>query len=54
MVAAAAAITRQVVDHAFVYSNVVEYRDITVGANAGPCLVGYDLCSGRGSPLGDD
>lgn len=54
MVAAAAAVTRRVVDDAFVYGNFVEYRDITVGANAGPCVIGYDLCSGRGSPLGND
>lgn len=39
-----------VVDSAQVYRGAtITYRDITVGNNGAPCLVGYDLCSGRGS-----
>ncbi len=49
MIAARAAITGSVVDSAFVYGNSISFRDITSGDNGAPCLVGYDLCTGRGS-----
>jgi subtilase family serine protease len=47
--AAAAGIS---VDSAYVYGNSISYRDITSGNNGASCLLGYDLCSGRGSWLG--
>jgi hypothetical protein len=47
--AAAAGIS---VDSAYVYANSISYRDITSGNNGAACLLGYDLCSGRGSWLG--
>ena len=37
------------VNAAYVYSSAITYRDITSGGNAAGCLIGYDLCSGRGS-----
>jgi subtilase family serine protease len=40
------------VDSAYVYGNSIAYRDITSGNNGASCLVGYDLCSGRGSWVG--
>lgn len=40
-----------VVDAGLVYGNTISYRDITAGNNGASCLVGYDLCSGRGSWL---
>ncbi len=49
MVAARAAITGAVVKSAFVYGSSITFRDITSGNNGAPCLVGYDLCTGRGS-----
>jgi subtilase family serine protease len=50
MIAARSAITGALVNQAFIYGNSIGFRDITVGSNF-PCLVGYDLCSGRGSWL---
>jgi subtilase family serine protease len=50
--AARAADAGIVVDASVVYSSTLTYRDITVGNNGAPCLVGYDLCSGRGSWIG--
>lgn len=41
-----------VVSSSYVYGSSITYRDITVGNNGAPCLVGYDLCSGRGSWTG--
>jgi subtilase family serine protease len=41
-----------VVDSAYVYGNGITYRDISSGNNGAPCLVGYDLCTGRGSWTG--
>ena len=41
-----------VVDPTYVYANNITYRDITSGNNGAPCLVGLDLCSGRGSWTG--
>lgn len=40
------------VNSSYVYANNITYRDITSGGNTGGCLVGYDLCSGRGSWTG--
>lgn len=52
MWAARAAVTGVQVNSAYVYANNISYRDITSGGNTGGCLVGYDLCSGRGSWIG--
>ena len=41
-----------VVNSAYVYGSSISYRDITSGNNGAPCLVGYDLCTGRGSWIG--
>jgi subtilase family serine protease len=41
-----------VVNAALVYGSAITYRDITSGNNGASCLVGYDLCSGRGGWLG--
>ncbi len=41
-----------VVNSAYVYANNITFRDITSGNNGAPCLVGYDLCTGRGSWTG--
>jgi subtilase family serine protease len=49
MWAARSAVAGTVVNSVYVYGNNISYRDITVGNNGAPCLVGYDLCSGRGS-----
>jgi subtilase family serine protease len=40
------------VDAWYVYGTGITYRDITSGNNGAPCLVGYDLCTGRGSWTG--
>lgn len=40
------------VNSAYVYANNITYRDITAGGNTAGCLLGYDLCSGRGSWTG--
>lgn len=52
MWAARSADTGVVVDAGYVYGNAIGYRDITSGSNGAPCLVGYDLCTGRGSWVG--
>lgn len=52
MWAARAADAGVVVDATYVYGNSITYRDITSGNNGAPCLVGYDLCTGRGSWTG--
>jgi subtilase family serine protease len=52
MWAARSAETGAVVNAAYVYAANITYRDITIGNNGAPCLVGYDLCSGRGSWTG--
>ena len=49
MIAARAATAGVVVDSAYVYGSTIAYRDITSGNNGASCLVGFDLCSGRGS-----
>jgi len=52
MIAARSAVSGAVVNAAYVYGSSITYRDITVGNNGAPCLVGYDLCTGRGSWTG--
>jgi subtilase family serine protease len=52
MWAARAAVSGAVVDSAAVYGSTITFRDITQGQNGAPCLVGYDLCTGRGSRIG--
>jgi subtilase family serine protease len=52
MWAARAAAAGALVDASYVYGNSVGYRDITSGNNGAPCLVGFDLCTGRGSWVG--
>jgi hypothetical protein len=51
MWAAASADAGAVVNSAYVYGSAITFRDITTGNNGAPCLVGFDLCSGRGSWL---
>jgi subtilase family serine protease len=41
-----------IVNSSITYSSTLTFRDITVGNNGAPCLVGFDLCSGRGSWIG--
>ncbi len=41
-----------VMNAAYVYGNNITFRDITSGNNGAACLVGFDLCSGRGSWTG--
>jgi subtilase family serine protease len=41
-----------VVDAGLVYGSTISFRDITSGNNGASCLVGFDLCSGRGSWVG--
>lgn len=52
MWAARAAVSGTTVNSAYVYGNSITYRDITDGDNGAPCLVGFDLCTGRGSWTG--
>lgn len=52
MWAARAAVSGALVDASYVYGNNISFRDITVGNNGAPCLIGFDLCSGRGSWTG--
>lgn len=52
MWAARAADAGVVVDAAYVYGSSITFRDITSGNNGAACLVGYDLCTGRGSWTG--
>jgi subtilase family serine protease len=52
MWAGRAAVAGTTVNSAAVYGNGITYRDIASGNNGAACLVGYDLCSGRGSWLG--
>jgi outer membrane protein assembly factor BamB len=49
MWAARSAVAGVVVNAAYVYGNAITYRDIVSGNNGASCLMGYDLCSGRGS-----
>ena len=52
MWAARSAVAGIVVNSEYVYANTITYRDITSGNNGAPCLVGLDLCAGRGSWTG--
>ena len=52
MWAARSADAGTVVNSTYVYGNSITYRDIISGNNGASCLVGYDLCSGRGSWTG--
>ena len=52
MWAGRAAVAGVLVDASYVYGNSITYRDITSGNNGAPCLVGFDLCTGRGSWVG--
>jgi subtilase family serine protease len=52
MWAGRSAVSGTVVDSAAVYGSTISYRDITVGNNGAPCLVDFDLCTGRGSRVG--
>jgi subtilase family serine protease len=49
MWAAASADKGVVVNSAYVYGGSINFRDIIAGGNSAGCLVGFDLCSGRGS-----
>lgn len=49
MWAGRAAVSGAAVNSAYVYGNSISFRDITSGNNGAACLVGFDLCSGRGS-----
>lgn len=52
MWAARAADSGATVAAGYVYAGNITFRDITTGNNGAPCLVGYDLCTGRGSWTG--
>ena len=52
MAAGRAATTGLVVNAEAVYGNTMTFRDITIGFNGTPCVVGYDECTGRGSWVG--
>lgn len=52
MWAARSADAGTVVDAGAIYGSSIGYRDITAGNNGAPCLVGFDLCTGRGSRVG--
>jgi subtilase family serine protease len=52
MWAGRSAVAGSVVNAAAVYGSAITYRDITSGNNGAPCLVGFDLCTGRGSWIG--
>lgn len=52
MWAARAADSGALVNSAYVYGSSITFRDITSGNNGSPCLVGFDLCTGRGSWIG--
>ena len=53
MLAARSADAGTVVNAAYVYGSSITFRDITSGSNGASCLVGYDLCAGRGSWTGE-
>lgn len=52
MWAARSADAAAVVNSGYVYGSAITYRDITSGNNGASCLVGFDLCTGRGSWIG--
>src|SRR5207248_10013491 len=52
MWAARSAVSGAAVDATALYGRSITFRDVTVGNNGAPALVGYDLVTGRGSWLG--
>jgi subtilase family serine protease len=52
MWAGRSAVAGVVVNASTVYGGTISYRDITSGNNGAPCLIGFDLCAGRGSWIG--
>ena len=52
MWAARSADAGALVDASYVYGSKITFRDITQGNNGARCLVGFDLCTGRGSWTG--
>ncbi|MEW1808175.1 hypothetical protein AB0313_17440, partial [Pseudarthrobacter sp. NPDC080039] len=50
--AARSADTAAVVNAAYVYGSAIKFRDIKIGNNGNPCLIGLDLVTGRGSWTG--
>ena len=52
MWAARSAVEGAVVGASYVYGSSIAFRDITSGNNGAPRLVGFDLCTGRGSWTG--
>lgn len=52
MWAARSAVAGTAVNAATVYGSAITFRDIMQGNNGAPCLVGFDLCAGRGSWTG--
>lgn len=52
MWAARSAVAGTAVNATTVYGSTITFRDITQGNNGASCLVGYDLCTGRGSWTG--
>ena len=52
MWAGRSAVAGSVVDATAVYGSTITYRDITSGNNGAQCVLGYDLCTGRGSWVG--
>jgi subtilase family serine protease len=49
MVAASAAVNGVLADSSYIYGTSIKSYDVTVGHKGAPCLVGFDLCTGRGS-----
>jgi hypothetical protein len=49
MWAGRSAVAGVTVDASYVYGGSIGFRDILEGNNGAPCLIGFDLCSGRGS-----
>jgi subtilase family serine protease len=49
MWAARSAVAGTTVNASYVYGGKITFRDITIGNNGAPCLIGFDLCSGNGS-----
>jgi subtilase family serine protease len=52
MWAGRAAVAGALVNAAYVYGSSISFRDITSGNNGAACVVGFDLCTGRGSWTG--
>jgi subtilase family serine protease len=52
MWAGRAAVSGATVNSSYVYGSSIKFRDITKGNNGASCLVGFDLCTGRGSWVG--